>query len=123
MAAFPALMPLRREWEFPKFPTVNYESPGGNTISFEFGSTPTDQPLKLIYELISEAEIQLIRDHYLGQQSVHPFTLPAIVFAGYTIEYSIFEASLEWLYSQEPEEELVNPDLYNVVVELRSVRA
>ena len=48
MADFPALEPLRREWEFPDFPTLDYEGVGGSTISFEYGDTPTDQPLTLV---------------------------------------------------------------------------
>lgn len=121
MAAFPELMPLRREWEFPKFPTVDYQGPGGSTISFEFGETPTDQPLTLVYELLSEAEMQLIRDHYLGQQSVHPFILPPICWAGYVVGDNIFNQDAQWRYAEEPEETLVNVDLYDVEVSLRSV--
>lgn len=123
MAAFPELMPLRREWEFPRFPTVDYEGPGGSTISFEFGETPTDQPLTLVYELLSEAEMQLIRDHYLGQQSVYPFTLPPICYAGYRLGEALFDATTTYVYADEPEEKLKNFDLYDVEVSLRSVLA
>lgn len=120
MAAFPALMPLRRAWEFSKFPTLDYESITGNTISFEFGATPSDQPLTLIYELISEAEMQQLRDHYLEQQSVHPFTLSPVVMAGYA--NPVIDPNTQWLYDGEPEAELVAFDLYNCEVALRSVR-
>lgn len=121
MATFPELMPLRREWGFPKFPTIDFEGVGGSIISFEFGETPSDQPLTLVYELLSEAEMQLIRDHYLGQQSVHPFTLPPICYAGYQLGESIFDPTTTYLYAEEPEEEIVNFDLYNTDVSLRSV--
>lgn len=122
MADFPALEPLRREWEFPDFPTLDYEGAGGSTVSFEYGDTPTDQPLTLVYKLLSEAEMQLIRDHYLAQQSVHPFNLPAICFAGYVTPADFFDPTQQWLYDGEPEEELVSVGNYNVDVALRSVR-
>lgn len=123
MATFPNLMPIRRQWEFPKFPTVDYEGPGGNTISFEFGETPTDQPLTLVYELLGEAEMQQIRNHYLSQQSVHPFTLGPLCWGGYESGDEIFDPNTLWLYAEEPQEELVNVDYYNVDVSLRSVLA
>jgi hypothetical protein len=122
MAVFPVLMPVRREWEFPAFPTTDYEGTGGGTISFEFGSTPTDLPLTLVYELISEAEMQLIRDHYLGQQSVHHFSLPDVVLAGYGELDDVFLQHQSWLYVDEPEEKPRNFDLFDVKINLRSCR-
>ena len=122
MAAFPALEPLRREWEFPRFPSLDYEGLGGSTISFEYGAIASDQPLTLVFELISEAEMQLIRDHYLAQQSVHPFPLPAICLAGYVNPADFFDPTQQWLYDGEPEEQLVSYDNYRVDVALRSVR-
>ena len=122
MAAFPALEPLARKWEFPKFPTLDYEGVGGNTISFEYGAIASDQPLTLVYELLSEAEMQLIRDHYLAQQSVHPFPLPAACLAGYVSPADFFDPAPQGLYAEEPEEERVAFDSYNVAVALRSVR-
>lgn len=123
MATFPELMPVRREWEFPDFPSADFEGIGGSTISFEFGSTPTNLPLKLIYELISEAEMQQIRDHYLTQQSVHPFRLPSIALAGYAETDDVFILNQLWLYDKELEEDQRNYDLYNCTVSLRSVLA
>lgn len=123
MAAFPDLAPVRREWEFPTFPTIDYEGIGGNTISFEFGDTPTDQPLELVFELLSETEMQQIRDHYLGQQSVHPFNLsPLAANAGYVATTGIFSTDTLWLYAEEPEEEPRNFGLYDATISLRSVR-
>lgn len=121
MATFPSLAPVRREWEFPKFPTIDYEGLGGNIISFEFGSLSFDQPLSLIYELISETEIQLIRDHYLGQQSIRSFILPQIVIDGYQ-GTNIFLSSNSWIYDGEPDETATAFDLYDTTINLRSVR-
>lgn len=121
MAAFPDLAPAERKWSFPLFPTIDYEGIGGNTISFEFGATPTDQPLDLEFELLSESEMQQIRDHYLGQQSIHPFTLPGLVLSG-LLGTDVMPPSTQWLYDGEPEEKPRNFDLYDATISLRSVR-
>ena len=118
---FPDLAPIRREWEFPEYPTIDYEGLGGNVISFEFGSTASNQSLSLVYELIDESEIQQIRDHYLGQQSTRTFTLAKSNLAGYEKHSSIFNTSTFWLYESEPEERVASFDLYDITIPLRSV--
>lgn len=119
--AFPNLAPVQREWEFPEFPTIDYEGIGGNVITFEFGSIASDQPLSLVYELISESEIQQIRDHYLTQQSIRTFTLAAQNITGYENNTTIFNLNTLWLYDGEPEENAKSFDLYDITVNLRSV--
>lgn len=122
MAIFPPLEPLRREWAFPLYPSLAFESPTWGETVFEFGDEPTDTPLELVYELLSEEEMQGLRAHFQGQQMVHPFRLPPEVWAGYTPEEAevFFPTAGDWLYAGELEEEPQGPGIYNCTVSLIS---
>lgn len=122
MTTFPALEPLSRRWAFPEFPTLAFTTEAWGDVVFEYGDQPTETPLELVYTLLSEAEMQLIRNHYQNQQQVHPFLLPSIVWAGYQLNeaQSLFPIARQWLYDGELEEEPVSHGLYNCTVKLLS---
>jgi len=123
MATFPPLEPLRREWSFPDYPTLAFDSGSWGEIAFEYGDQPTETPLQLVYSLLSEAEMQLIRDHYQNQREVFPFILPAAIWAGYDTSeaISLLPIAAEWLYDGPIEEEPVAPGLYDCTVKLVSL--
>lgn len=122
MATFPALEPLQREWGFPDYPTLIFDSSSWGEIAFEYGEEPTETPLELVYTFLSEDEMQLLRDHYQNQRQVFPFLLPAAIWAGYDISDAIglLPINDEWLYDGELEEEPVAPGLYDCTVKLVS---
>jgi hypothetical protein len=124
MPSFPALEPLSRQWAFPDYPSLAHETFAWGDVVFEYGQQPTETFLELVYTLLSEAEMKLLRDHYRNQQQVHPFYLPAAIWAGYQ---NIGEAeaflpiSGQWLYDGELEEDPVAPGLYDCTVKLVSL--
>lgn len=125
MAAFPALEPLRREWAFADYPTLTLDSKAWGATTFAYGDTPRETPLQLVYTLLSEEKMQLLRDHYTNQQQSYPFILPAAIWAGYdlTIAASILPVNGQWLYDGEIEEKPVAPGLYDCTVSLVSLPA
>ena len=125
MAAFPPLEPSRREWAFADYPTLSRESSAWGATTFEYGDTPRETPLQLVYTLLSEAEMQLLRDHYANQQQSYPFILPAAIWAGYDLATvaNLLPINGQWLYAGEIEEEPVAPGLYDCTVSLVSLPA
>lgn len=120
MATFPALMPARREWAFPDYPTLRYSTQAWGEIVFQYGDQPTETPLELVYTLLDEQEMQLLRDHFIIQRQTMPFPLPSIIWAGYQlpVAQTIFPITSQWLYASELEEEPVAAGLYDVTVSL-----
>jgi hypothetical protein len=122
MNAFPSLEPLRREWSFPLYPTLDVENNAWGSTTFEYGEEPVETPLDLVYTVLSEAEMQLLRDHYSNQRQVFSFGLPAAVWAGYFTSESVelFPTDREWFYAAELEEEPIGPGMYDCTVKLIS---
>ena len=122
MAAFPSLEPLRREWGFPLYPTLEVESDSWGLTVFEYGEEPVETPLRLVYSLLSEAEMQLLRDHYRNHRQVFSYGLPATVLAGYETSEAaaLFPIEREWFYAAELEEEPTGPGMYDCTVSLLS---
>lgn len=123
MAVFPSLEPFRREWAFPDYPTLSFDSNAWGATTFEYGSNPLETPLQLVYTLLSEAEMQLLREHYANQQQTYPFLLPVAIWAGYdmTTAANLFPINGQWLYDGELTEEPVAPGLYDCTVSLVSL--
>lgn len=123
MAAFPALEPFRREWAFPEFPTLTFDSGAWGEIAFEYGDQPTETTLDLVFTLLTETEMQLLREHYQNQRQVYPFTLSATAWAGYddSEAISLLPINGEWLYADELEEKPVAPGLYDCTAKLISL--
>lgn len=122
MATFPALEPLRREWEFPTYPTMEHEGPGFGAVSFEFGGQPAGQQLTLIYTLLSDGEAYDVQEHYLGQLTIHPFQLDALCYVGYSQSQDVFNFAAEWKYTDQPEFKLKTVGRYDLEISLRSFR-
>ena len=80
MATFPALTPNARSLSYGDYPQGTYEAISGSNVRFRYGSDRVVQRLSLNYRFITEAEMQLLLDHYEGQQgSLIPFVLSTTI--------------------------------------------
>lgn len=123
MAAFPALEPDSREWWFPEYPALEFQSKTWGGIWFEYGSTPGPIPLALIYEWIEESSFQPVRDHYLSHGMVNPFVLNSTIWAGYTPDQiqTIAPLTTQWRYAEPLDESRPAPGYVRSRVALISV--
>lgn len=122
MAAFPALRPASRRYSFGVFPVTEERGFGGGSVRFLHGSTSSQHELELGFELLTQAEGKLLRDHYRGQQGGFlPFSLSAEAWAGHTSATDLVPTTTLWLYAEPLEEAHRSGGLMDVTVQLRSV--
>ena len=121
MATFPALTPNERSLSYGDYPQGTYEAISGSNVRFRYGSDRVVQRLSLNYRFITEAEMQLLLDHYEGQQgSLISFVLSANVWAGYTV-VPVAAVDYEWRYVNTFQVETTAPARYNTTIELETV--
>jgi hypothetical protein len=122
VAIFPALEPSTRTYDLGDFSMSRAAGFGGGEVRFmHAGADPIGHDASLGYELISGAELTLIRDHYRGQDGSHlSFQLPAIIWQGHPVG-GILPTFGRWRYAGPPDETHRSGDLYDVTVSLRYV--
>jgi len=118
MATFPALAPVGRRYSFGTVPVT--VEPGG--VRFLHDTQRSGCSLELQYEDLTQAEIELIRNHYRGQDGTHgSFELSSEAWAGHTSMTDLVPAGTRWVYTGPPEEEQRRGGFVDVGVSLRSV--
>lgn len=118
MADFPALAPVARRYSFGALP-VTIE-PGG--VRFLHDTQRSGCSLELQYQALTQAEAQLLRNHYRGQDGSHgSFELSAEAWAGHTSMTDLVPAGTRWVYASVPEEQQLRGGLVDISVALRSV--
>lgn len=121
MADFPSLEPTTRALTLGDFPQLIHEGASGGEVRFKQGSDRVEQVLSLGYEYLTEAEVQLLLDHYETQQgSLIAFDLPAIIWATYSTP-PVSSADYQWRYASGFDIGLAAPLRYNVSIELVTV--
>jgi hypothetical protein len=76
MATYPSLTPSTRSLSYGDYPQGTYEAVSGANVRFKYGSDRVVQRLQLGYQYLAETEMQLLLDHYEGQQgTLIPFAL------------------------------------------------
>lgn len=122
MTAFPALRPATRRYSFGVFPVTEERGFGGGSVRFLHSSTSSAHDLELGFQLLTQAEAKLLRDHYRGQQGGFlPFSLSAEAWAGHTSQTDLVPTTTQWLYADQPEETHRSGGWVDVSVRLRSV--
>jgi hypothetical protein len=122
VAAFPAIEPDGRSYDFGEFAMSEANGVGGGAQRFSHANTPLGHQLTLEYVERSEAEITLIRNHYRAcQGSYLAFRLPGIIWRGHSTVATLVPVSGRWKYAGEPEEEHLRARIYNVSVPLQYV--
>ena len=120
MGTFPALEPAARSHVLPIYPLSAVAHAAG-AVRFRHGSTGTGYRLLLSFDLLTEAEADLIRDHYRGQAGgTLSFEITATTWAGYA-PAGVPAVGLPWRYAKAPEEGHRSGGLIDLSVELVSV--
>lgn len=100
---FPALVPSARTFSPGNIPQSNQISLAGAVSSFRRGNRRTGQTLTLSYTNLTEAQVNLIRAHYIDRQGTFDiFFLPAEVWNGYTTPPIGLLSSYAWRYAGSP---------------------
>jgi hypothetical protein len=121
MATYHSLTPSTRSLSYGDYPQGTYEAVSGANVRFKYGSDRVVQRLQLGYQYLTETEMQLLLDHYEGQQgTLIPFALSAEVWAGYTTP-PVAAVDYEWRYASAFEVGIASPMRYNATVTLESV--
>lgn len=122
MADFPALAPVSRRYSFGVLPVSEEAGFGGGAVRFLHSTQRSGVTLELGYELLTQAEAQLIRDHYRGQQGgTLAFALGSTAWAGHTAQDDLVPTGTQWCWVSPPEEEQQRGGRVRVTCQLRSV--
>lgn len=122
MASFPPLRPASRRYNFGVFPVSEERGFGGGSVRFLHGGTSSAHDLELGFELLTQTEAKLLRDHYRTQQGgFQPFSLSPEAWAGHTSQTDLVPSTTLWAYDGQPEETHRGGGWVDVSVRLRSV--
>jgi hypothetical protein len=121
MATFPELEPATRSYDFGLFPLTEQPSLSAGIVRFRHSTTPQNYQLTLGYTALTDAQANLIRQHYQGQGGGYrSFQLPPIIWVGHTFTGNVVPTNTRWRYSATPEEEHFSVGYVNVTVTLIS---
>lgn len=100
---FPALVPSARTFSPGNIPQSNQISLAGTVSSFRRGNRRTEQTLSLSFTNLTEAQVNLIRNHYIDRQGTFDiFFLPSEVWNGYTTPPVGLLSPYAWRYADTP---------------------
>lgn len=122
MATFPSLAPNTRLYIPGNLPAAIQTSLSGRATAFRRGNRRIAQTLSLSYEYLTEANMTLIKDHYIGQNGTFEiFFLSAEVWGDFVTPPIPLLSDFAWKYSSEITITDVSFDRFTVNVELESV--
>lgn len=117
--AFPALIPSARTYVPGNVPQVQQIALSGSAVSYRQGNRRVDQTMQLAFNNISEADLDLIKAHYVAQDGSYGiFYLSAEVWNGYTTPPVPLLSDYAWRYASAPVITDGSCDLWSVEVEL-----
>lgn len=117
--AFPALIPSARTYVPGNVPQVQRVALSGVTTGYRQGNRRVEQTLQLAFNNISEADLNLIKAHYVAQDGSYGiFYLSAEVWNGYTTPPVPLLSDYAWRYASAPVITDGSCDLWSVEVEL-----
>jgi hypothetical protein len=119
---YPELTPNFRQYNIGSYPVTTDKNYGMVPVRFLHGSIRSAITLDLIYENLTQIEIDLIRDHYRDAKgSFFFFQLPSAIWAGHSLSSNIALLDTLWKYSSQPEESQKTGGYVDVTVSLISV--
>jgi len=122
MATFPSIAPNSRLYVPGSLPAVIVTSLSGRATAFRRGNRRIAQTLSLTYEYLTEANMDLIKDHYIGQNGTFEiFFLSAEVWGDFVTPPVPLLSDSAWKYSSEVTITDVSFDRFTVNVDLESV--
>jgi hypothetical protein len=122
MATFPALAPATRVFVPGTVPQAIQSSLSGASTGFRRGNRRIGQTLNLTFTYLTEAQMNLIKDHYFASQgSYQIFFLSAEIWGDYATPPVPLISDFAWLYAGAPAIEDVSYDRFTVSVELQTI--
>lgn len=119
MSQFPPIKPSARNFAPGLVPISSFASVSGKETRVIMGDTAANHTLRLSFENLQEAAVQLITTHWYGQQGTAlDFTLPPDVWAGWAAFSTAVTADQKWRYAKQPEVSAVRLGIMSVNVEL-----
>lgn len=119
MADFPTMEPDSRSYDFGTFAASEVAAAGGGMSRFMHSSLFSGLSLQLSYVRLSEATMQLLRDHYATQNGDgYSFALPAIIWRGHSSSSLIVSAETLWKYGGAIDEAHQGGGYYDATVPL-----
>lgn len=116
---FPALVPSARTYIPGNVPQVEQVALSGVRTAYRQGNRRAEQTLQLEFNNISEADLNLIKAHYVAQDGSYGiFYLSAEVWSGYTTPPVPLLSDYAWRYAAAPVITDGSCDLWSVEVEL-----
>ena len=121
MANFPSLEPIDRALSTGDYAQLIHRGLSGGNVRFLQSTDRIAQKLRIAYEYLTQAEMQLLLDHYQEQQgSLIPFDLPSIIWAGYS-SIPVSSSDYQWRYTGPFTVGMSGPISYSTSIELESV--
>jgi len=118
---FPALVPSVRTYVPGNVPQVQQIALSGSTVAYRQGNRRVGQTLQLSFNNISEADLNLIRSHYVSQDGSYGiFFLSPEIWSGYATAPVPSPSNVAWRYATPPVITDGSCDLWSVAVELTS---
>lgn len=100
---FPALVPSSRTYSPGDIPQARKVSQSGVATGFRRGNRRTNQTLSLSFTNLTEAQVDLIKAHYVDRQgSFDIFFLPSEIWSGYSTPPVSLLSDYAWRYSSPP---------------------
>jgi hypothetical protein len=122
MAVFPSLTPSgRRRYRMRTTATTRERSITGGDVRFRLAPERFGVPLEFPYEFLTQAQAQLLRDHWNSHGTYRSFPLSPAAWAGHTRTDDISPAWHRWVWAEKPQETHRSGGLVDVVCRLRSV--
>jgi hypothetical protein len=101
--AFPALIPSARTYVPGNVPQVQRVALSGVTVGYRQGNRRVEQTLQLAFNNISEADLDLIKAHYVAQDGSYGiFYLSPEVWNGYATPPVPLLSDYAWRYASAP---------------------
>lgn len=105
-----------------QFSTSQAQAFAGSAVRFNHSATALGHVLELFYAELPDAELQEIRDHYVGQQGGYlSFLLPAVIWQGHDDPEDVVPATYRWKYAAPPPEPDRPGGFYDVPIILECV--
>jgi hypothetical protein len=122
MSTFPSLAPNTRLYIPGNLPAAIQTSLGGMATGFRRGNRRIAQTLSMTFEYLTEANMALIKDHYIGQNGTFEiFFLPAEIWGDFVTPPIPLLSDFAWRYSSEITITDTSFDRFSVSVDLESV--
>jgi hypothetical protein len=121
MTTFPALIPSTRTFSPGVFPLSVFASSTGAEIRVRHGDQRATATLALSFLAASEADLILIRDHYLASNgNFDSFSLPLETLSAFDPD-DLQVTGFSWRYVETPAVEEVGCSKFNITVKLETV--